>query len=107
MDNDDLLLLAKEGCEYKDARIVGTEKIIGYEFTDAVDSLPMRFFDIDCAKTQRDLYFNLKISIRYVEGKAWTVGADTFWVDAIKCTTQEEISDAINTVALEILRGEK
>ena len=107
MNIDDQLLLAKEGCEYKDARIVGTEKIIGYEFTDAVDSLPMRFFDIDCAETRERLCFNLKISVRYREGKSWTVGADTFWVDAIKCTTQEEISDAINTVALEILRGEK
>ena len=104
MDNDDLLLLAKEGCEYKDAYKWESKLGNGYLIALSNDEV---LFRLDCAKTQRDLYFNLKISIRYVEGKAWTVGADTFWVDAVKCTTQEEISEAINTVALEILRSEK
>ncbi|RLD75986.1 MAG: hypothetical protein DRJ15_16145, partial [Bacteroidetes bacterium] len=101
---DDQLLLAKEGCEYKDARIVGTEKIIGYEFTDAVDSLPMRFFDIDCAETRELLCFNLKITRYWSKFLRQWVVTDKEQTIVKPCTTQEEISEAINEVALAIMR---
>ena len=64
-------------------------------------------FTLDCAETRERLCFNLRISLYYgLIGNT----KDKWLVEhyamrkSIACTTQEEISDAINTVALAILR---
>ena len=105
MDIDDQLLLA-QGAGYDDSHKYGGTIVMKRLTKEEYYS----YFIINCAETRERLCFNLKISVtirinEYIKGNDYWIVHNATHI--IKCTTQEEISEAINEVALEILRSEK
>ena len=98
MDNSDILLLA-QGAGYV-AEILPTPKN-----DKAFINNRNTVFILDCADTRERLCFNLKISVQLSPAKPdeWLVYAQ-IGLHMKFCTTQEEISEAINDVALAIMR---
>ena len=101
-DINDQLLLA-QGAGYDDSHIYGGTIVMKRLTKGDYYS----YFIIDCAETRERLCFNLKINRYWSKFLRQWVVTDKEQTIVKPCTTQEEISDAINTVALEILRGEK
>ena len=115
MDINDQLLLAK-GAGYKDARkthnAIPAGSIAGSAVTEIIEcSLHGEIFILNSYETRGKLCENLKISVEWrPEAKNWIVVRYNQYNNPLwngVCTTQEEISEAINNVALEILRSGK
>jgi len=103
MDINDQLLLA-QGAGYADAEIDKYTNVIAVNKN---KHGAWSVFTLDCADTRERLCFNLKITRYWSKFLQQWVVTDKDQTIVKPCTTQEEISEAINDVALAIMREKK